>query len=156
MARYHKNEAIKVNYIALKKTLGLTDVYLQPYDETGALFGSPILMTEIPGDGSGLNSGGAYQGSFTPDADGQWRVRIKSVANGDDVQKAYEVDDYDIDDVKAQTQSIEDKTDIIDGNVDLIKAKTDKLPTDTAATLQSIKDVVDAIAAEIVTGGYIL
>lgn len=168
--RYKKNVAIKVNYVALHRTTGLTDLNMHIYDETGAELGSgfsPILMTEIVG------GGGAYYAVFTPDAKGQWRIRIQSATNHDDIQKVFEVGDYDVDDVKAQTQSIEDKTDIIDGNVDLIKLETDKiqtiddnvdaiktktdnLPADTAAELTEIDNKLQTIDDQISTGGYIL
>lgn len=160
MDRYKKNEAIKVNYIVIKKTTGLTDVVMHVYDEAGVELGSglsPVAMTEIVG------GGGLYYGSFTPDANGQWRIRIQSTVNGDDVQRVFEVGDYKLDDVKGQTQDIEDKVDVIDGNVtaidgkvDDIKAKTENLPADTASELQDIKDKIDAVDLQIDKGGYIL
>ena len=147
MARYPKGEAIKVNYIALKKTLGLVDVSMAVYDELGALFAT-VVMTELPAP-TGEDSGGLYQGSFTPDAEGQWRIRITSIANGDDISRVFEIDNYDIDDVVA-------KVDVIDGNVDAIKTKTDNLPANTATELTYIKNKVDSIDAQINPGGYIL
>jgi hypothetical protein len=101
MDRYKKNEAIKINYIVIKKTTGLTDVLMYVYDEAGAELGSglsPVAMTEIVG-GSGL-----YYGSFTPDASGQWRIRIQSTVNGDDVQRVFEVGDYKLDDLQSQLE----------------------------------------------------
>ena len=143
---YKKNEPIKVNYIALKKTTGLVDVLMQVYDENGVAFGSPITMTEVVA-GSGENPLGLYQGSFTPDENGQWRIRIESATNGDDISKVFEVGKYKLDDIKDQTQDIEDKIDIIDGNVDLIKTETDKIPAIKTETdkIQTIDDNVDSV-----------
>jgi hypothetical protein len=148
MDRYKKNEAIKVNYIVIKKTTGLTDVLMHVYDEAGVELGSglsPVAMTEIVG------AGGLYYGSFTPDANGQWRIRIQSAVNGDDVQRVFEVGNYKLDDVKDQTQDIEDKVDIIDGNVDLVKTETDKIPSIKTETnkIQTIDDNVDTIIIDV-------
>lgn len=156
---YKKNIAIKVNYVALHRTTGLIDLEMKVYDEGGVLFDT-ITLTEIAVDG------GAYYGSFTPDEKGQWRIRIQSLTNHDDIQKVFEVGNYDIDDVKAQTQSIEDKVDIIDANVDLvkletdkiqnIKAKTDNLPANTEQELTDIDSKLQVIDDQISTGGYIM
>jgi len=81
---YYKNTAIKVNYVALRNTSGLTDLEIKVYDENGSLFDT-TLMTELPeGDGT-------YIGSFTPDEAGQWRISIRSITNGDRRAKVYEV-----------------------------------------------------------------
>lgn len=138
MGCYKKNEALQVNYIALHKTAGLTDVYMKVYNPSDTLV-TTVTMTEVVA-ASGENVLGLYRGSFTPTTDGQWRVRIESVTNNDDISKIFEVGNYKLDDVKDQTQSIEDKTDIIDGNVDLIKTETDKI--------QTIDDNVDLIKTE--------
>ena len=159
---YKKNVALKVNYVALHRTAGLTDLEMSIYDEAGVEVPiiSPITLTEIVG------GGGAYYGSFTPDAKGQWRIRIQSATNNDDIQKVFEVGDSDIDEVKLQTQSIENKEDIIDANVDLIKIETDKiqsiktktdnLPANTAAELDAIDSKLQVLDDQISTGGYIL
>ena len=168
--KYKVNTAIKVNYTALHHTASLIDLAMKVYDEAGVLFGT-VTLTEIVG------SGGVYYGSFTPDAIGQWRIRIQSVTNLDDVQKVFEISTSDIDEVKLQTQSIEDKIDTIDGNVsqalldidavkdvvdsiegkvDTIQGKTDNLPVDTATQLNTIESKIDAIDLQIDKGGYIL
>jgi len=136
--RYKKNNVLKVNYVALHKTVGLTDLEMKVYDEASVLFDT-VTMTAVP------SNGGAYYASFTPDAKGQWRIRIQSDTNHDDIQKVFEVGDSDIDEIKLQTQSIEDKEDIIDANVD--QALLD---------IAAIKLVVDDIDDQISTGGYIM
>lgn len=173
---YKKNVAIKVNYVALHRTTGLTDLEMHFYDEAGVEvpITSPVTMTEIVG------GNGAYYGSFTPDAKGQWRIRIQSATNNDDIQKVFEISDSDADEIKLQTQSIEDKTDIIDGNVDqtlldiaavktqtqsiedkadIIDGNVDQTLLDIAAAkavIDATKVVVDSIDDQISTGGYIL
>lgn len=83
---YNKDSVIKVNYSALHRQLGLTDLIMKVYDETNALQDT-ITMSEI------VNSGGIYTASFIPDEIGQWRVRIQSNTNNDDYSKIYEVDE---------------------------------------------------------------
>lgn len=151
---YKKNSTIKVNYIALNKTTGLTDVTMYVYDELGALF-TTVVMTELI-EGSGVDPSGLYYGSFTPDEKGQWRVRIQSDTNGDDIQRVFEIGNYDVDDVKTQTQDIEDKVDTIDGNIDAIKTKTDNLPADTSSEITYMKNKLDSLDTQINPGGYIL
>lgn len=164
---YRVGNAIKVNYVALKRTTGLTDLYMRIYDKDGNELGSglsPVLMTEVVG------AGGLYQASFTPDAVGQWRIRILSATNGDDISKVFEIEPYNLSDIEDHLEDLEDKLDFIDGNVtsvkntvestatkvDAIKTKTDNLPADTAAELNYIKNKVDSIDAQINFGGYIL
>jgi len=163
---YKKNVAIKVNYVALHRTAGLTDLDMKVYDEAGVLFAT-VTLTEIVG------GGGAYYGSFTPDEKGQWRIRIQSATNHDDVQKVFEISNNDVDDVKSQLDTVEGKIDVIDGNVTSIKGtvettdgKVDTVITDVAA----VKGVVDStetkvdgmitklqdIDDQISTGGYIM
>jgi hypothetical protein len=178
--RYKAGEALKVNYIALKKTLGLVDLTMQVYDEAGVEFtGSPFTMTEViaPTEDGGI---GLYTATFTPDAVGQWRVRIQSPTNGDDISKIFEVQLTKEDDIKAQTQSIEDKVDNLDSDVAAVKGVVDQAVLDIAnldgdivavagqitnldgdvvavkAQTQSIEDKVDAIDLQISSGGYIL
>jgi hypothetical protein len=181
---YKKNVAIKVNYVALHRQTGLTDLEMKIYDETGAELGSglsPITLVAVP------SNGGAYYGSFTPDAKGQWRIRITSATNNDDIQKVFEISNSDVDEVKLQTQSIEDKTDIIDtvvdatkvvvdatkvvvdnteDKVDIIDGNVDQALLDIAAAkvvidatkvvVDATKVVVDSIDDQISTGGYLM
>jgi hypothetical protein len=152
---YKKGVAIKVFYVALHRTTGLTTLDMKVYDEVGGL-STTITLTEIVG------SGGGYYGSFTPDEKGQWRVRIQdtgSASNGDDIQKVFEVGNTDVD-------SLETKIDLIDSNVDLVKTETDKiqsiktktdnLPANTATELTDIKNMVQDIDDQVSTGGYIM
>lgn len=136
--RYKKNVALKVNYVALHRTTGLLDLDMKVYDEAGVLF-TTVTMAAVP------SNGGAYYGSFTPDAKGQWRIRIQSPTNNDDIQKVFEVGDSDIDEVKLQTQSIEDKEDIIDANVD--QAILDIAAA--KAVIDATKIVVDSVETKV-------
>jgi hypothetical protein len=159
MERYKKNEAIKVNYLALKKTVGLTDVTMYVYNTLDVLV-STLVMTEVVAD-SGMDALGLYRSSFTPTTEGQWRIRIESATNGDDISKVFEIGNYKLDDIKDQTQDIEDKVDIIDGNVDLVKIETDKIPAIKTETdkipaiktetdkIQTIDDNVDTVNSNV-------
>lgn len=159
---YKKNAAIKVFYVALHRTTGLTNLDMSVYDEVGGLF-TTVTLTEIVG------SNGGYYGSFTPDEKGQWRVRIQdtqSSPNGDDIQKVFEVGNSDVDTLDTKIDVIDsnvdliktetDKIQTIDDNVDAIKTKTDNLPADTEAELDAIQDTLQDIDDQISTGGYIM
>jgi len=150
MGCYKKNTAIQLAYRPINYTTGLTDITVKVYDEAGVLF-STTTMTEVVG------RGGFYTDSFTPDAVGQWVARITSATNLDDVTKCFEVKLHDADDVDLHVQDVEDKIDIIDSNVDLIKIETDKIQTiddnvDLIKTetdkIQTIDDNVDLIKTE--------
>ena len=152
MEGYIKNAVLRVNYVALKKTSGLIDLQMKVYDEVGGLF-TTVTMSEISG------MGGLYEGDFTPDAVGQWRVRIQSATNGDDISKLFETQLTSEDDIKVQTQSIEDKVDASKLVIDATKGVVDatKLVVDaTKLVVDNIKTVVDDIHNEITTGGYII
>ncbi len=141
--RYKKNVAIKVNYTALNKTGSLTDVTMYVFDEAGALFDT-VVMTELV-EGSGFPESGIYYGSFTPDTKGQWRIRIISATNGDDIGKIFEVGDYDTDDVKSQLDTVEGKVDTIDGVVDSIEGKVDIID----GNLDSVKSTVESTEGKV-------
>lgn len=159
---YKKSVAIKVFYVALHRTTGLTTLDMLVYDELSALF-TTVTLTEIVG------SGGGYYGSFTPDEKGQWRIRIQDTAsagNGDDIQKVFEVGNSDVDTLDTKIDVIDsnvdlikletDKIQTIDDNVDAIKIKTENLPVDTAAELDAIDAKLTDIDNQISSGGYIM
>ena len=92
---YRAGEAIEVTYQAAGATTGLTDVIMEIYDETGAkdVGNFPdVTMTEI-------GSTGRYKGSFTPYAQGKWRVMINSVTKPGIYVKDYGVGAYDVNSV---------------------------------------------------------
>jgi hypothetical protein len=138
MERYKKGEALQVNYLALKKTTGLTDVTMYVYNPSDTLVNT-VVMTEVVAP-SGMDALGLYRGSFTPALDGQYRVRIQSAVNGDDISKVFEIGNYKLDDLQGQLVTI-------DGNVDLIKIETDKIPAIKTETdkIPSIKTETDKI-----------
>ena len=163
------NVAKKLIYIAINRTTGLSDLVLQPFDETGTAFGSPIAFTEL--------ANGAYEAAFTPDAIGTWRVRVTSVTNHDDAIKQFDVVSYDvadvytivdnietkIDSIKTETdkiQTIDDNIDVIKTTTDAIKAETDKIQTidnnvdSIKATVESSATDITDIKNSIFTGGY--
>jgi peptidoglycan hydrolase CwlO-like protein len=156
--RYIKNAAIKVNYVALHRTLGLTDLSMKVYDEAGELF-STVILTEVLGDGTGLDAGGAYKGNFTPDAKGQWRIRITSATNNDDVQKVFEVGNSDVDEVKTQLDTVEGKVDAVQSDVTSVKGtvettdgKVDALQSDVTSvkgTVETTDGKVDTLQSDL-------
>jgi len=68
-------------------------------------------MTEI-------DATGRYKGSFTPDAEGKWRVMIDSVTKSGKIVKDFDVVAYNIDAVGDATIVIEGKIDTLDGKID--------------------------------------
>ena len=141
------NEANKVIYVALNRTTGLVDLVLQPYDEAGVAFGAPIAFSEL--------ANGAYEASFTPDAVGDWRVRVSSAVNGDDAIKTFTVISTKLDDVKTVVDSVEGKVDTIDTVVDAVKVETDKIQTiddnvdATKIVVDATKVVVDSVETKV-------
>lgn len=154
--------AKKVMYVALNKVTGLTDLLLQPYDEAGVAFGSPIAFVEL--------ANGAYEASFTPDAVGTWRVRVSSIVNGDDAIKSFEVVTNDLADIISKVDVIDgivdsiktetDKIQTIDNNIDTIKIETDKIQTiddnvdSVKTTVESNATKLDTIVLSVKSGGY--
>jgi len=147
---YKKGEVLKVNYLALKKTEGLTDVTMYVYNPSDVLVNT-VVMTEVVAE-SGMDALGLYRGSFTPALEGQYRVRIESATNGDDISKVFEIGNFKLDDLDAQLVTIDGKIDNLDadvvavkGVVDSTEGKVDGLVVDVAA----VKGVVDGIVTDV-------
>ncbi len=179
---YKIGEALKIKYVALKKTLLLEDLTLKTYNPSGVLVDT-IVLTEI--------AGGLYECEFTPLIVGQYRINISSIVNGDNKGKTYEIEAVNLADVNANIDANEVKIDAIDGSVaevkvvvdavngkvdaidtvvdsisgkvdtvdtvvDAVKAKTDNLPANTATELTGINNKLDALDLQISEGGEIL
>lgn len=144
-------EEIKVNvekkviYIALNKTTGLTDLVLQPYDEAGVAFGSPIAFTEL--------TNGAYQAAFTPDALGTWRIRVSSVTNHDEATKAFSVVEKDISDVVTLIDAMDVKVDAIKTETDKIQSTKDEVIT-AQTKIDNVATDLAIVKANVYSGGY--
>jgi hypothetical protein len=69
--QYKISVPIRIRYLELNKTTGITDLKLIVQPPSGGEWSS-ISMTEV--DGQGI-----YEASFTPDATGWWWVRVKSL-----------------------------------------------------------------------------
>jgi len=147
---YKKGEVLKVNYLALKKTAGLTDVTMYVYNPSDVLVNT-VVMTEVVAE-SGMDALGLYRGSFTPALEGQYRVRIESATNGDDISKVFEIGNFKLDDLDAQLVTIDGKVDNLDADVVAVKGVVDA----TKLVVDATKIVVDSIDAQISQGGYIL
>jgi len=101
---YKLNESITVTYQAAGGTTGLSDVTMQIYDESGALDGvnfPDVTMTEV-------GSSGRYEGSFTPDAVGVWRVVINSTTKPGQVVKQFDVVSHNIDSIGGAVGGLND------------------------------------------------
>jgi hypothetical protein len=105
---YKIGEPIQVIYQPDKAKSGKT-VTMEIYDETGAkdtLNFPDVTMTEI-------DTTGRYEGSFTPDAVGDWVIMISYDSNKGYVVKNYSVGNYNI-------ESIGITLDNVDSNVSAI------------------------------------
>jgi len=147
---YKKNEALQVNYIALKKTTGLTDVKMRVYNTADVLI-NEYTMIEVAAS-SGDAALGLYRKSFTPTTDGQWRVRIESVINGDDISKIFEIGNFKLDDIETIVADIDGNVDqalldiaAVKGVVDSTEGKVDQAILDVAA----VKGVVDSTEGKV-------
>jgi len=70
--QYKISVPIRIRYLELNKTSGITDFKLIVQPPSGGEL-TPVDMTEV--DGQGI-----YEASFTPNATGWWWVRVKSVS----------------------------------------------------------------------------
>jgi len=137
---YKVDNSIKLQYLALNKVTGLTDITLKTYNPSGTLVDTTVL-TEA--------SAGLYETTFIPNVIGFWRITIVSALNGDSVQKQYQVESADLNSIAISIETI-------DANILEIKEKTGNLPSDTASELTYLKDKIDDISSKVNTGGYIL
>jgi len=106
----------EVTYQAAGSTTGLTDVTMEIYDETGAkdISNFPdVVMSEI-------GTTGRYAGSFTPDAEGKWRVMIDSATKPGKIVKDFDVVGHDVDSVGDDVATVDGKVDVVDGKIDAL------------------------------------
>lgn len=118
---YKTGEIIEVTYQAAGATTGLTDVVMEIFDETGAkdIVNFPdVTMTEIA-------STGRYNGSFTPDVAGKWRVMINSVTKAGKLVKDYDVVPFNIQSIGEAVDTME--ADIRGADSDTLKTLSDQI-----------------------------
>lgn len=114
---YKISEPILVIYQAPNKATGLT-ITMEIYDETGAkdIPNFPdVAMTE-------RGSSGVYDGSFTPDAGGDWAVVCHKADGTGQVLKHYSVGNYNIDDIGSSLSTVDGKIDTVDGKLDNLQS----------------------------------
>ena len=141
---------ITIQYVALKKTAGLTDLTFKSYNPSEVLVDT-IVMTEV--------GGGVYKAVFTPALVGQWRIDIASVVNGDSAGKVLEIEAYNIGDVKSGVDTVGGKVDAVkteldavqsavgvtDGKVDTLTTKSDAIKTE----LDTVNGKADTITTNV-------
>ena len=119
------NEAIQIRYVAANAQTGLTGVVGDVYNPSDALVSSVPLLEE---------ESGLYVGTFTPDADGEWRVRSHK-ADGTGVSyEPYSVGAWNVDAIGAKANeanariiALDFKVDALRGAVNAIGAKCDAI-----------------------------
>ncbi|KKN32574.1 hypothetical protein LCGC14_0812540 [marine sediment metagenome] len=110
LKNYAVDKAIKVTYQTDGAKSGLVDVTIEIFDETGAkdpVDFPDIVMTEI------LTSG-RYEGTFTPDAQGEWIIMISYGTGKGKLVKQYSVGGFNLDDVGQIANAIGIQTSGID------------------------------------------
>ena len=107
------NEVIDVIYQAPGATTGKT-VTMEIYDESGAkdLIDFPdVTMAEIVATGR-------YQGSFTPDAEGEWIIHIALSTGDGKIVKQYSVGQQNINSIGAIVAGIDTQLDTVETKID--------------------------------------
>ena len=125
----------EVTYQAVGSTSGLIDVTMEIYDETGAKDGvgfPDVVMVEI-----GVT--GRYKGSFTPDAEGKWRVMMDSATKPGKVVRDYDIVGHDVDSVGDAVAVTGGKVDVLPTKVE-VDAKIDALVDIDAAGVNAEVD----------------
>ena len=135
------NEAIKVFYQAPNSATGKT-VNMEVYDETDTIVaGGPTVLGEIAATGR-------YQGSFTPDAAGEWSIQVQISDGTGKVVKSYSVGCFNVNDVGGGVATVDTKVDSVDSvltTVDTaIGALEDISKSDVNAEIESVLDTYDA------------
>lgn len=105
LKNYAVNEAIQVTYQPDNAKSGET-VTMEIFDETGAKDAvnfPDVVFTEI------LTTG-RYNGSFIPDAQGEWIVMVSYGSGKGKVVRQYSVGNYNLDSVGQLATSIESQT----------------------------------------------
>lgn len=116
---YKVDTVQEVTYQAAGSTSGLVDVTMEIYDETGAKDGvdfPDVVMAEI-------GATGRYEGSFTPDAEGKWRVMINSATKPGQIVKDFDVVGHDVDSIGDAIATTDGKVDTVDGKIDTVDSK---------------------------------
>jgi hypothetical protein len=169
MEKYKVGTGISVQYLALKRTTGLTDLVLKSYNALNVLVDT-LPMVE--------DANGIYQVVFTPATVGFWRIEISSVSNGDYSAKEYDIVAIDIADVKAVADATKTELDATKTELDATKTEVDAINTNVVAVegaivsmqtditdiktkVTDIQTTVNTIKAdinslELPSGGYIL
>ena len=165
MRKYLVNQEVKIRYVAVNFTAGLTDLSgtLRKPDGTTAT----ATVSEI-GDG-------VYEFSFTPDVTGLWQLKVESASNGDKAILSFEIVDKDISTIDQKIDNLQTSVDSkasqtsvdnLQASVDNLNTKVDSIDTeldskanqasldDAHTKLDNIQSKVDEISTEVNPGGY--
>lgn len=128
---YKVNEVIEIVYQAPNKESGLTDIVAEiylPSDVKDSNF-PDVVLTEIGGSGT-------YNGPFTPDTQGEWKVIIHKSSGDGQVVKRYSVGGHNVNsvgdaiaNVDSDVAGVQSTANSIESKVDTINNKVDSLDT---------------------------
>ncbi len=108
---YKKDEPIEVTYQAPGNETAIADVTMTIFDETNNLDGVNFADVVLVEQGTT----GVYDGEFTPDAEGEWRIVIafNSKTQGS-IVKQFSVGNFNVDDIGASVTIIQAAVGAID------------------------------------------
>lgn len=125
--QFKVDEAIEIVYQAPNKETGLTGVT--------AIIAEIYLPTDVKDSGFPdmelveIGSSGVYNGTFTPDIQGEWKVVIHKSDGDGQVVKRYSVGAYNVNSVGAAIANVDSDVAAVDSTVVLIKSKVDAIDT---------------------------
>jgi len=101
--------------VIFKATKNATAVNMDVFDEVS------VLDAAQSGPMTQIGSSNRWQGSFTPDAEGDWSIEITDNLGGEAI-KHYSVGNYNVNSIGANVQSVETKVDNLDVKVDNLQS----------------------------------
>lgn len=93
-----KNKLRIVHYCANGRTDNITDFQVTIIRPNGQNFNPSPNVQNL--------GGGIYKFQYTPNDDGVWIEKIKSISNGDDNSQSVVIENYDLDDIRNQIANL--------------------------------------------------
>lgn len=134
---YKVGEPIKVVYQAPNAESGLTTVKMEILDELSAPSSDfpDVMLTEI-------GNSGRYEGSFEPDAVGDWAILVEKAPGLGEVVKHYPVGPHNITSIGGKIDAVSDKVDASEDGIrgadgDTLKTLSDQLDSASSPPMVS-------------------
>ncbi|RPJ39999.1 MAG: hypothetical protein EHM35_00785 [Planctomycetaceae bacterium] len=139
---FKANDPITVKFQAVGGRADLT-VQMDVFDTTDAkVLGQCVVMAPV------ADAPGAYSAAFTPNAEGDWLVRITDSGGGKAI-KSFSVGPVNLKDVATTVNAVGNAVVTVDGKADAINAAVGGV----AAAVADMRTVVNAIQTQVGTLG---